>query len=238
MIQKNTAKPALKAIIFDFNGVIINDEPIHLKMFQRVLSDIRISLSDKEYYKKYLAYDDQSCFRMILNESRIPFTDSTIHSLVQKKARYYRTFLESHLPLFAGIRTWIKKLSRRYPLAIASAALGREIRWILKRAKLINYFQVIVSAEDVSKSKPNPESYLLALSRLNKISRIQADECLVIEDSISGIKSAHRAGMQCLAVAHTYPRKRLSNADIVLSKLNNLRFSTLMKVFKIERAPD
>ena len=230
-MTRKTLKPTLKAVIFDFNGVIINDEPIHLKMFQKVLKKEGIHLSDPEYYKKYLAYDDQSCFEMILREHRKLFTQFKINSLIRKKARYYRIRLRSQLPIFPGVKKWVKIFSRHFPLAIASAALGEEIRWILRRAKLLKYFKVIVSAEEVSHSKPHPESFKLALARLNPYQTIRPEECLVIEDSIAGIKGARRAGMRCLALAHTYPQNKLAGADMTLPRLTDLRPAHLKRIF-------
>jgi len=221
----------LKAIIFDFNGVIINDEPIHLKMFQKVLKEENIRLTDKEYYKKYLAFDDQHCFRMILKTAGRPTSSSKIKDLIQKKAEYYEDYIEENLVLFPGARKWVSTLAKHFPLAIASAALGNEIRQILKRANLIKKFKVIVAAEDTKKSKPDPESYLQALKKLNRYRKILPEECLVIEDSIAGIEGAHRASMKCLALAHTYTKKQLQNADIVLKNFQEFGLEKIKNLF-------
>lgn len=222
---------SLKAVIFDFNGVIINDEPIHLKIFQKVLREEGIRLTSDVYYKNFLAYDDQNCFEMILKESDRPHFPQIVKELVGRKAHYYEDYIKTHLVLFPGAKKWVQSFSKHYPLAIASAALKHEIKWVLEKAVLVNYFKVIVSAEDTKRSKPDPESYLLALKKLNRIKKIQPQECLVIEDSITGISGAHRAGMKCLALAHTYKKTQLKEADLVLKNFSELTFDKIQELF-------
>jgi beta-phosphoglucomutase len=134
--------------------------------------------------------------------------------------------------IFPYVKACIKKLAKKYPLAIASAALRDEIRWLLKRSGILSYFKVIVGAEDTKRSKPDPESYLLALKKLNKRKKILPEECLVIEDSIHGVEGTSRAGMKCLAVAHTYPKAKLKNADLVISGFKSFSLSKVLKIFK------
>lgn len=225
------ARRQLKAIIFDFNGVIVNDEPIHLTMFQKVLKEEGISLKAQEYYKNYLALDDRNCFLTLLRKSGRPTPAKKIKELVLRKAAHYEAYIKKHMILFPGAKKWTARLSKLYPLAIASAALGSEIRWILKRANLIKKFRVIVSAEDTKKSKPNPESYLLALKKLNRFKKSLPQECLVIEDSIAGIRGAHQAGMRCLALAHTYSKRQLKEADLVLKNFSEFSLKKIKAIF-------
>lgn len=221
---------SLKAIIFDFNGVIVNDEPIHLEMFQKVLKEEGIQLTHQEYYKHYLAFDDKSCFEKILKKHKHSVTPAIIQKLIARKAQYYEAYIEKHPIFFPGAQKWIRKLAKHYPLAIASAALGYEIRLLLRRAKLTNLFKVIVSAEDTKRSKPDPESYLLALKKLNRFRKILPSECLIIEDSIAGIEGAHHAGMKCLALAHTYSKSKLKAADLVLEGYKELSITKIRKL--------
>ncbi|MBI3276535.1 MAG: HAD family phosphatase [Chlamydiae bacterium] len=216
--------------------MIINDEPIHLKMLQKVLKEEGIRLTTKDYYKNYLAFDDKNCFEKILEKENCSRASLKIQELIQRKATYYETFIEKkHRVLFPGVKKWVHRLSKLYPLAIASAALGNEIRWILKRANLLSHFQVIISAEDTPKSKPNPESYLKALQRLNRRRKILPQECLVIEDSIAGIKGAHQASMKCVALAHTYTRTQLKEADLVFTRFKDFSLRKIKALFKPEK---
>ncbi len=222
---------SLKAIIFDFNGVISNDEPIHLRMFQKVLREEGIRLTAKEYYKHYLAFDDKNCFKKIFLKNRKSTPSSKIQELIERKAKYYEAYIENHRVIFTGAKKWILKFARLYPLAIASAARGHEIRWILKKEKLLKKFKIIVGAEDTKKSKPDPESYLLALKKLNRFKKILPSECLIIEDSIAGIEGAHRAGIKCLALAHTYTKKELQKADLVFKGYEEMNLKKILAMF-------
>jgi HAD superfamily hydrolase (TIGR01509 family) len=196
------------------------------------LKEEGIPLSANDYYKNYLAYDDWSCFEKILRRSKSPTSPKKINELVRRKAAYYDAFIQQHLRLFPGVKKWIPRLAKHYLLAIASAALKHEILWVLKTANLLDQFKVIISAQDTHKSKPDPESYLLALKKLNRFKRIRPEECLVVEDSISGIRGAHRAGMKCLALAHTYSKNRLKEADLILEGFRKIKLDTVKKLFK------
>jgi HAD superfamily hydrolase (TIGR01509 family) len=200
-------------------------------MFQKVLNEEGIRLTSKEYYKNYLAFDDKNCFEKILKKSGRFASPAEIQEFVERKAKYYEVYIQKNLILFPGVKKWVRHLSKRYPIAIASAALKNEIRQILKRANLLKKFKVIVGAEDTKKSKPDPESYLLALKKLNRYRKILPQECLVIEDSIFGIDGAHSASMKCIALAHTYKRNQLKKADLVLNSFRELSLKKIQSLF-------
>ena len=226
----------LKAIILDCDGIIADNEPLHLRMFQRVLKDEGISLTDKEYYDIYLGMDDKGCFNTLLSVHGRPTPPTKISDLIKQKALYLEESIKRELKLFPGIRTLVHEAGKRYPLAVASGALRREIEVILKAAGIRETIKVIVSAEDVSEGKPNPEGFEKALAFLNTYpqepgSRIRSEECLVIEDSIAGVKAAKAARMRCLAVTNSYPRKQLAQADLIVDTLKELSLGTLEKIF-------
>jgi HAD superfamily hydrolase (TIGR01509 family) len=222
----------IRAILFDCNGIIIDDEPIHLRLFQKVLQEEGISLSPQEYYQKYLALDDRSCYKEVLREHQRVATDSYIQKLIRKKAHYYQKVIAEELRIFPGVQSFVKKHQKHYMLGVVSGALRHEIDLILERAGIISAYSVIVSTEDVQMGKPNPEGYLLAWEKLNTLPKfknhpLKAQECLVIEDSIHGIEAAHHAGMKCLAVTNSYPKEKLTHADCVVDTLEGLRVETL-----------
>jgi HAD superfamily hydrolase (TIGR01509 family) len=217
----------LKAIIFDFNGVIVDDEPLHLELFRKVLLEEGIFLSDEEYHEKYLGYDDRGCFTAVLcDNSRTPdaASDLFIHELIERKAEYYRQAIQKRMLLFPGVVELVRRSAKQFPLAIASGALRSEIEFVLERGAIRDCFQVIIAAEDVSECKPDPEGYLKALAQLNATlnAEIQAYECLVIEDSIAGIEAAKEAGMRCLAVTNSYQAEELNAADAIVKSLEGL----------------
>jgi beta-phosphoglucomutase len=214
----------LKAIIFDFNGVIVDDEPLHLELFRRVLGEEGVGLSDEDYHAKYLGYDDRGCFVAALTDAgKVEAATSAafIQELIDRKAAYYRRAIEERFLLFPGVVELVRRVATRYPLAIASGALRGEIELVLERGGIRECFKEIVAAEDVSACKPDREGYVKALAALNAGlgAAIQAAECLVIEDSVAGVEAARAAGMRCVAVTNSYAAAELAGADAVVTTL-------------------
>lgn len=222
----------LCAIIFDFDGVVADNEPIHFTMFQRVLGEIGLFLSEEEYYANYLGYDDKGCFAAVLAARGRPAPKATIDGLVSRKARVYLDSIREHLVIFPGVRELVREAATRFRLAIASGALRHEIEFILEQAGIRKEFEHITSAEDVTHGKPDPEGFLHALAALNRKTpaghpTLIADDCLVIEDSIPGIRAGHAAGMKVLAVANTHTLQDLHEADAVVRSLAEVNLSEL-----------
>lgn len=210
----------LKAIIFDFDGVIADTEPVHLNAFKQVLKTEDIILEDSEYYSKYLAYDDITFFQRCLNDHGIRREDDYIAELVKRKSLIINELFKQDLHLFPGVRQFIKRKSKDYILAIGSGALRKEIEHILHSFNLTENFRSVVSADEVAKCKPDPEVYIKVLASINQLTtdskEVTPEECLVIEDSVYGITAAKKAGMNCLAVTNSYAADKLSEADIVI----------------------
>ena len=233
-----------RAIIFDFDGVIADTEPFHFKAFRKVLAEEGMTLTEKEYYRKYLGVDDLGCFKSVLaSHGRRPGTEK-IASLMARKSCIYTDNIMKKLSFIPGVIAFVKRAAKRYPLAIASCALRQEILMILRKAGIDKAFQVIVSAEDISRGKPDPEGFLKALKNLNRTGNIRRSgkpikphECLVIEDSPFGIEGAGRAGMPCLAIATSYTAKDLTEARAVRRNFLGLTPSSLEKLFQSCKAP-
>ena len=223
----------LKAIIFDCDGVIANTEPIHMEAFGRVLAEESITLTRDEYFAHYLALDDRGCFTRILADRGISTSPGLVDGLIRRKAEYVAVVMREGLQILPGAAELIKQSARSYPLAIASGALRAEIDLVITYGGLGDCFRVIVSAEDVARSKPYPDPFIKALELLNlsTSNSIQPQECLVIEDSIHGIRAAHQAGMRCLAVTNSYSRDRLSEADLVVDSLGDSSLDDLQRLF-------
>ena len=213
----------LRAVIFDFNGIIVDDEPIHFELLRRVFNEEGITLSEEEYYARYLGFDDRGAFTSAYREHRQPLKQPKLDELIERKAAYYREAIRTKMRVFPGVESLIPVLARKLPLAIASGALRNEIEIILSSIGLFNAFRAIVSAEDVSRGKPEPEIFVKALARLNTSlngeSAIGPSECLVIEDSKEGIRGARQAGMKCLAVTNSHPPELLAEADSIIDTL-------------------
>ena len=220
----------LAAIIFDFDGVIADSEPLHFAGFRLTLAEIGISLTESDYYANYLGYDDRGCFIAALTAHQRPADPSVIAPLMQRKAQAYLESVKDHLVIFPGVREFVSEAAATYPLAIASGALRHEIEFILEQTGLRKAFLHITGAEDVSKGKPDPEPFLHALAALNRQrpnQTIAPDSCLVIEDSIPGLRGAKTAGMKVLAVANTHTIQDLHEAHAVAQSLSQVRLSEL-----------
>ena len=220
----------LSAIIFDFDGVIADSEPLHFAGFRLTLAEIGISLTESDYYANYLGYDDRGCFIAALTAHQRPADPSVLAPLMQRKAQAYLESVKDHLVIFPGVREFVSEAAATYPLAIASGALRHEIEFILEQAGLRKAFLHITGAEDVTKGKPDPEPFLHALAALNRQrpnQTIAPDSCLVIEDSIPGLRGAKAAGMKVLAVANTHTIQGLHEAHAVAQSLSQIRLSEL-----------
>ena len=222
----------VRAVLFDFDGVIADNEPIHFAMFQKVLGEIGILLSETDYYTKYLGFDDKGCFAAALEAHGQPAPKSLIEDLVARKAHRYLTHIQQHLVIFPGVREFVCDAAARCRLAVASGALRHEIEFILERAGIRKEFEQITSAEDVSRGKPDPETYLHALAALNARRApgqgiLAPTDCLVIEDSIPGIRAGRGAGMKVVAIANTHSLQDLREADAVAHSLEEVTLSDL-----------
>ncbi len=216
----------MRAVIFDFDGVIADTEPLHFEGLRRTLAEIQITLTEKDYYTDYLGFDDRGCILEALRVNRRPISSSLVEDLMTKKAIAYMASITEHLVIFPGVRAFIEEAAATYPLAIASGALRPEIELVLKQIGLRHAFGHITSAEDVTNGKPHPEPFLQALAGLNRrqsTATIPAGSCLVIEDSRPGIRAAKAAGMRVLAVANTHTAQDLHEADAISLSLSDTR---------------
>jgi beta-phosphoglucomutase len=227
----------LKAIILDFNGVILDDELLHFKAMQEAVAVLDITLTKEAYWEEYLPLDDKDCLEAVCRDNSVHLTDERRAHLLELKNALYNQQLQNRFPLFPGVTEFIQSAAQNYPLALASGARREEIEITLKATGLNQYFHVIVAAEDFTLGKPHPESFLLALKRLNAAMRtmssvISPEECLVIEDSIGGVAGAIAAGMRCLAVSNSYPPEKLQKANRVARSLEEVQIESLPALFE------
>ncbi|HEX7231341.1 MAG TPA: HAD family phosphatase [Candidatus Binatia bacterium] len=224
----------LGAVVFDFNGIIVDDEPIHFRLFQRVFGEEGIDLDETTYYRRYLGFDDRGAFLAGFRDHGRAVGDAKLQELIARKADYYQDAIRHHVAIFPGVRALVEDLARHVPLAVASGALRHEIETILQTANLLNHFRAIVSAEDVRQGKPEPEIFIKALAALNAARGSEAAiapiNCLVIEDSKEGVRGARRAGMKCLAVTNSHPPELLQEADAIVASLEEVTVPYLRRL--------
>ena len=219
----------LQAVFFDFDGVIADTEPLHLRAYQAVLQADGIDLNKAEYYARYLGYDDVGLFDALAKDRHISLSDEKIDEWVAAKSSIVEEMLSSDAILFPGAAACVRMFAERVPLAVASGALEPEIEIVLQHAGLRSSFTAIASASDGVRGKPAPDLYLLAMAKLKDQSpdAINPAACIAIEDSRWGLEAAQRAGLRCVAVTHTYPAAELGKADLVVETLSDLTLSAI-----------
>lgn len=210
----------LKAILFDFNGVIINDEGIHQTLINEILLTENLRPDASEYQQFCLGKSDRACLQDILSSRGRVISSDYLDKLIDQKTQDYRRYIETleTLPIYQGVEDFLKQIQERgLSIGLVTGSLVSEAKFILEKAGIAAYFKVIVGGDEVQVSKPQPEGYLLAVERLNRLDfnlQLQPSDCLVIEDTPAGIEAGKRAGMQVVGIANTYPfhfMQRLSN---------------------------
>ena len=221
----------IRAVVFDFDGVIANSEPLHFRAFHDVLAGEGIPLTESEYYARYLGYNDERAFHEIGAEYGRQWDDRAVAGLIARKALVMEDIERHASVLFAGAREAIQQLARHCPLAIASGALRAEIERKLDREQLTAHFTVIVAGDDGVPSKPAPDPYLRAVEHLagahSSADPLLASHCVAVEDSPWGLESAIGAGLRTVGITHTYGRDALSRADAIIDTMSMLTWEML-----------
>lgn len=208
----------IRAIVFDFDGVLADTEPLHLAAYQDIFSDLGVTLTREDYYANFLGYDDEGVIALMGERQGWQLDREKIAALIARKAEAFEEIVGTRDVLYPGAADAVRRLASSFPLGIASGALRSDIELILKGSGLERLFRFIVSAEDTPESKPAPDPYL----RAARLHGVPAHECLAIEDSRWGITSAKRAGLKCLAITNTYPPDALTDADAVITSLDQV----------------
>jgi HAD superfamily hydrolase (TIGR01509 family) len=227
----------LRALILDFDGIIVDSEPVILKLTQQMASKEGWPITEEEYYRDYLAYDDRHIIEHLYMSHGKSVDARRISELVEWKARAYEKIIRDGLPVLPGAVEFIRNAHARYPLAIASGSMRSEIEHLLVKLQIREAFQVLAAADDCSRSKPNPEVYCKALAGLASLPEfrahpLQSSECLAIEDAPGGIKAAHAAGLKCLALPHSRPHEDLHEADWVFSSFAEVNLEEIARQFR------
>ena len=203
------------AVVFDFDGVLADTEPLHLAACQAVFSQLGLELSAEEYYTHYVGYDDEGMFRHMATLRGWHLSDEQIAGLIVQKSEVFDEAIARDDVLYSGARECVERLAGSYPLGIASGALKHEIESILERGRLRQHFAFIVASGDTPRSKPHPDPYLRAAA----LHGVPPAQCVAIEDSRWGIEAAKTAGMACVAITNTYDASHLTAADRVIGSI-------------------
>ena len=215
----------LQAVIFDFDGVIVNSEPLHHALFNRVLAEVSIEIPWEEYKKEFIGFDDRDALRYAFKKHRKYITRKKLQHFIDAKALLVETAMQrGEAAIFPGALELLRSISPRVPVAICSGALRSDIMPIVEQHALTAHLQHIVSAEDTPKSKPDPAPYLHTLSLLPQV---EATQTVAIEDTPAGIRSAKSAGLQVLAVTNSFPSSELTEADAITDSLLHVNRKSL-----------
>ena len=226
--MKNLSLPKPEAVLFDFDGILVDSEPIHYRAFTGILDPLGMGFPWKEYVGTYMGFDDRDAFREAFRAKGIDLDDAILAKLVAAKSEAFLRGLRDGVTAYPGAVSLIESLhTAGRPLALCSGALRSDIDPILAQLGVARNFDVIVSADDVRRSKPDPESYALAFARLSEryaTLLTVPGKSVAIEDTPAGIRSAKGAGLRVLAVTNSYGAGELAGADWIVESLESLRF--------------
>lgn len=217
---------AIRAIVFDFDGVLADSEPLHLRSYAEVLAPMGVSLTRNEYYADYLGYDDEGVFTKIAEAHGLRIDERQLGALIEAKTRVFDAMMASGEMLYPTARACVERMAAAFPLGIASGALRHEIEAILRAGKMDRHFRFIVASGETPQGKPAPDPY----RRAAELHGVSPTDCVAIEDSRWGIESAKSAGLWCIAITNTYPRGELALADRVIDTLDDLTTELIEQV--------
>jgi beta-phosphoglucomutase len=223
----------LRAVIFDFDGVITDSEVLHLRAFNRSLAPYGVEISTKDYYANYLGYSDFDCYKALIDNGLLKIDEQQISDILAQKSKIFEELSRTEGRTIEGVHEFLRMLEEnKIPMAICSGALMVEIELVLDEARLRHFFCAIVSGDQVKKGKPSPQGFLLTLQKLNKKCRppVAAGECIVIEDSRWGLAAGKAAGMHTIAVTNSYDADQLTLAEKVIARLDELTIKDLQQL--------
>ena len=228
----------IKAILMDFNGVIINDEPLQMKAYQEILKGEEIDLTEEQYYAS-MGMDDASFVKSAYARAGQNLTENRLAAIREMKTAKWREMVEQEIPLFDGVENFIRKMAKDFALGIVSMARREEIEFVLDATNLRECFSIIVSAEDVEHHKPNPECYHKGFGLIDAVRTARGSnpiihsDCLVIEDSPAGVRAGVSAGLKTLGISNTVAAEKLreAGADAVSPSLSDWMPDSMRRVF-------
>ena len=224
----------LHAVIFDFDGVIVNSEPLHFQAYQDVLKPRGLGFSWDDYLSIYLGFDDRDCFRLHFKQAGRTLDETDLANLVRAKGEAFLARVErGEAAPYPGVVDLIRKTAGRIPVAICSGALPGDIHPVLDRLGLASVFRVMVTAADVKNSKPDPACYVLTVDKLQTAypeRGIRPGTCVAIEDSPWGITAAHEAGIPVVGVTNMVSAETLKEAEAVVDSLERLSWRDLERL--------
>ncbi|MHC4834502.1 MAG: HAD family hydrolase [Planctomycetota bacterium] len=224
----------LQAVIFDFDGVIADSEFLHYKALNAIFQRFGVDIPKTVHWEKYLGYTDRENIEAVNRDYEMGLDAAAINEQISEKKIVFDEMAKTDAVIFDGVAKFIQMLTdNKVRIAICSGALRSDIDLMLAGTDFKDVFEVIVTADDVTHGKPDPEGYLLVLNKLNQngANPIKANQCIVIEDSHWGLEAAAAAGMRPIAVTNTYSREELEQVGRkVVARLDELTIDDLREL--------
>jgi beta-phosphoglucomutase family hydrolase len=200
-----------KAVLWDLDGVLVDTAPFHFRAWQELFQSLGKSFAEADFRRTFGLRND-AILRDILGE----LTPAKVERLAQRKEELYRDKIKGRVMAIPGAIELLRCLQQEgRKIAIVSSTTRENVRVVLSSLGLEGVFEAVVAEEDAPKGKPDPQGFLVAAEKLG----VAAGECVVIEDAPGGVEAARRAGMRCIGVTTSRPRKALSDADLVVDSL-------------------
>jgi beta-phosphoglucomutase family hydrolase len=212
--------PSSIAVLWDMDGVLVDTAELHYQTWKQTLAVYDIPFS-RQLFNEFFGMNNEQTLTGVLG--RVP-EPSFLQEISDQKEDIFRKSIHGQVELYPGVRKLLQELQRAgVRQAVASSAPQENIDALVNEFNIASFFQVIVSGCEL-KSKPDPATFLLAAERLG----VNPQRCVVIEDALHGIEAARRAGMKCIAVATTHPVVLLSQADLVVNRINELNAARIL----------
>ena len=209
-----------RSVLFDFDGLLADTEPLHFKTFLQTLREYGVELPPGTGRARFMGIHDRASFAIAFEEAGKTLDQETLTEVLERKAQLYQEGI-SGIEIFDGVVETLASIPPDLPFTIASGGRRKEISSVLENHKLAELFPAFICSDDIDKSKPDPECFLRGLELLQETGHpdLTAATCLTFEDSFRGVEAARRAGMMCIAVTNSYPAEELQDADRVISSL-------------------
>jgi beta-phosphoglucomutase len=198
----------VRAVVFDFNGTLSDDEPVLARVYQELFAELGHPLTVDEYYEQLAGHTDEEMFIRWLGRSS--------NELIRERVRRYNALVSDGSTVDDDVRAAVKWAAARMPVAVVSAALRDEIEPVLDSSGIRDLFAVVLSQDDVARGKPDPQPYLLAAERLG----VAPEEMLVFEDTDVGVASAKAAGARVVGLTRTLGADRMAAADELVERID------------------
>lgn len=223
----------LQAVVFDFDGVLANSEPLHLRAYQSVLSRHGVGLSAQEYYERYVGFDDETVFRELAQDRGLDVDEAWVGRLLAEKTATLQDLLAAGSPLFPGASACVRALASRVPVAVCSGAMRHEIVQVLETGGLLDLFTALVAAGDTPRGKPAPDPYLRAVELMEASAGtvIEPSQVVAIEDTLQGLASARGAGLRTIALTTTFRAEVLESATLVLPDISAVTYDRIQALW-------